>query len=254
MRLFYTYLLTLIVGYSLPIQAVELGDLTYYTESYPPYNFEENGFLRGIAIDLLLASTAKSKQPVRRTDIELVPWPRGYHQLTIGPNIVLFSTTRTKMREPLFKWAGPIAKTRVVLLAKRGRNIEIKEFKDALQYSVGAIRDDVGAQMAIANGYPSEKIYYAADGDSLAKQLEFARIDLWVYDEAVARWFIKRNGLNGEDFLSVFALSEGDLYYAFSKDVPDETVKVLQDNIDRVKSTPGRIGNTLYDDFLFQYF
>lgn len=230
-----------------------LNDLKFITESYPPYNFEENGFLRGIAVELLLAATSHTTNPIKRNKIKIMPWPRGYHALSAGPGVVLFSTARTEQRENLFKWAGPIAKADIVLIGKTKSGIKIRTFKDVFQYTIGTIRDDVGGQLVTSKGYPEKALFYAADANSLAKQLEFGRIDLWAYPEGVARWFLKRNGFKESDFKTYFTLSELKLYYAFSNDIPDHLVDKFQKNIDRIKEKPGSIGNTLYEDIIFNY-
>ncbi len=56
-----------------------LDKLTFITEVYPPY--DENDILEGIVVDPLVAVTAKSERPLRRKDIRLLPWPRGYSML-----------------------------------------------------------------------------------------------------------------------------------------------------------------------------
>ena len=80
----------------------ELDKLNFVTESYPPYNFKSQGMLKGIAVDLLLAATQKSAFSLSLNDIRLLPWPRAYKMAEEGPNIVLFSTTRTEQRETKF--------------------------------------------------------------------------------------------------------------------------------------------------------
>ena len=42
-----------------PVSASDLAALTYYTEQYPPYNYQENGTLKGVSVDLLGAITEK---------------------------------------------------------------------------------------------------------------------------------------------------------------------------------------------------
>lgn len=88
---------------------------------------------------------------------------------------------------------------------------------------------------------------------SLAKKLAVGRIQLWAYEENVARWFIKTNGLSNEDFVVVHVLKEAELYYAFSKDIDDALIESVQKGVDDVKATPGKIGKTLYDDILSDY-
>ena len=92
----------------LPIGAAEadsapssLATLTYLTEQYKPYNYQAAGEPpAGLAVELLhriWRQTETAEQP-----IQVLPWPRAYNQLNVQPDTVLFSTARTKEREPLF--------------------------------------------------------------------------------------------------------------------------------------------------------
>ncbi|MBL4800061.1 MAG: transporter substrate-binding domain-containing protein [Oleispira sp.] len=217
--------------------ASELDQLKFITESYPPYNFKSDGELKGIAVDLLLAATTKSSASLTAQQIKLLPWPRAYKMATLGPNTVLFSTTRTDEREQRFNWVGPIAPTRIILLAKKSDSIVIKSATDINKYKVGAIPNDIGDQLIKKIGVKSSTITHIAKAESLAKMLAVGRIKLWAYEENVARWFIKQAGLDNNDFESVYTLKESDLYYAFSKDIDEEVQAALQKSIDEVKAS-----------------
>jgi polar amino acid transport system substrate-binding protein len=217
--------------------ANELDQLKFITESYPPYNFKEKGKLQGIAVDLLLAATQKSSSTLTASKIKVFPWPRAYNMAIMGPNVVLFSTTRTEDREAKFNWVGPIAPTRIVLLAKKSSGIVISTPADIKKYTVGAIPNDIGDQLVKKLGVTSSSIKHVAKAESLAKMLGAGRIKLWAYEENVARWFIKKGGLNNSEFETVYTLKESDLYYAFSKDIKKGTLELLQKSIEEVKAS-----------------
>ncbi|MGM0643831.1 MAG: substrate-binding periplasmic protein, partial [Thermodesulfobacteriota bacterium] len=131
--------------------AMSAEELNYYTEDYPPYNYEKDGKLTGISVETL--KLVWEEMGVSPQEIELVPWARGYNKLKKSEGTCLFATTRTPAREDLFKWACPVAKgSRNVLIAKKDRNISIDSIEDANQYKVGAIRDDVAEQLFLSEG------------------------------------------------------------------------------------------------------
>lgn len=216
--------------------AEELDQLDFITESYPPYNFESDGKVTGIAVDLLLAAT-ENQSSLNAKKISVFPWPRAYKMATLGPRVVLFSTTRTDERENRFNWVGPIMATRIVLLAKKSDFIVINSPNDINKYVVGAIPNDVGDQLVKETGVKSSAITHIATAGSLAKMLSVGRIKLWAYEENVARWVIKQAGLDNNDFESVYTLKDSDLYYAFSKDINKETQNTLQESIDAIKAS-----------------
>jgi polar amino acid transport system substrate-binding protein len=217
--------------------AAELDQLNFITESYPPYNFERDGELKGISVDLLLAATKKASSELTAKKIQRFPWPRAYRMAITGPNIVLFSTTRTDEREQKFNWVGPIISTRIVLLAKKSDSIIINSPADINKYTVGTIPNDIGDQLVKKAGVKNSSLTHIAKAESLVRMLEAGRIKLWAYEENVARWFIKQAGLDNNDFESVYTLKESDLYYAFSKDIDKETQDVLQKSIDEVTAS-----------------
>lgn len=217
--------------------ANDIDGLEFVTENYPPYNFKDKGKLKGISVDLLLAASQRSSSMLSAKKIRVLPWPRGYKMAESGPNIVLFSTTRTEEREDKFNWVGPIIPTRIVLLAKKSNGIIINSPGDIKNHTVGAITDDIGDQLVQKLGVKASKIKHVPKAESLAKMLNAGRINLWAYEENVARWFIKKEGMNNNDFEAVYTLKESDLYYAFSKDISSEKQQHLQKSIDEVKAS-----------------
>ena len=215
--------------------AQELNQLQYITENYPPYNYEENGVLRGEAIELLIAATALAGSPVHARDVLLQPWARAFHNALEGPNRVLFSTTRTPEREALFKWAGPIGTNHIVLVGKKARHIRLDELTQLDRYRVGAVRDDVGELFLRDLHLEKTIITLGVQPESIAKMLESGRIDLWVYGESSAFNVLKQIGAKTQDYEVVHVLQTLELYYAFSADVDEKLVQQLQAAIDTIK-------------------
>lgn len=241
----------LLIGFS---QATSLNQLQYLTEDYPPYNYREGDAVTGLSIDLLLAAAKQSGIEFDTSNISLQPWPRAYRSALIRPDTVLFATTRTESREELFKWAGPISTTRIVLLAKRERGIEIANPMQIAQYRIGVIRDDVGEQLLLGLGIPRDSMVESSVPQTLAKQFTKNRIDVWAYEENVARWWLKKEKLGNDDLEVVFVLREGELYYAFNQMTDDEVVRQLQQGIDAVKQSSDDGLKSDYETILEKYF
>ncbi|TFH92377.1 substrate-binding periplasmic protein [Vibrio ouci] len=235
-----------------PVRSAQINELTYLTEQYPPYNFEQDGVLQGIAVDVLQAVGKQSQSPITLPQIQLQPWPRAYRATLIKPNTVLFSTTRTPLREHIFQWAGPISPTRIVVLAKRSRNIEINHAMALAQYRIGVIRDDVGEQLLLELGVPRDSMVESSVPDTLADQLTKERIDLWAYEENVAKWWIKKGGYDAEEYEVVYVLREGELYFAFNLEVDRTMILHFQNALNDLKRTP-ESGTSIYQQILNKY-
>lgn len=213
------------------------GPLTILTEEFPPYNFTEDGRLRGISTDILRLMLAEAGMDVPVESFQVLPWSRAYNDVLSHPDTMLFSVTRTKERENLFKWIGPIAPNRNVLLARKDRRLIIRDFSDVLHLKVGAIRDDAGEQLLVARGYPLKWIDVTSDARSNILKLETGRIDLFAYPETVFKLLVSQGGKNVEDYETVFVLHEGYVYFAVNRNTPDETVQKLQKALDALKES-----------------
>ena len=132
--------------------AQSMDDLALLTEQYPPFNFKKDGQLQGISIDLLELMLKKAGSQLTRKDIQLLPWARAYKKTMENKNTVLFVTTRTKERENLFKWVGPITDTSIMLIAKKGDDIHINSLEEIKKYKIGVISEDVGEQLLVKDG------------------------------------------------------------------------------------------------------
>lgn len=227
--------------FSLPICASsterDFGDYIYFTEEYPPYNYVQNGQLTGISVDLLQVAAKKAGREIPDNRIRVLPWARSYKLTQMTAFSVLFSTARTKQREDLFKWVGPIASSRIVLLGKKEPSIRISNKEQIKQYSIGVIIDDVGEQLITHPSIMADKIEYAHSNGSLIRMLESGRIDLWAYEEQVALWAIHETGYNPQDYEVVFSLEEVDYYYALNKNAPDLFVQSFQQALDKLKAS-----------------
>ena len=216
--------------------AASVDDIVFMTEQYPPYNFEENDKLQGIAVDTLALMLQKVESNQTRDDIKLLPWAHGYKRALSEPNTCLFSTTRIEEREHLFKWVGPIAPNNFGLIARKDKNIKVGSMDELKTFKIGTIRDDVAEQFLVNAGVSLDDMERVAKTILNIKKLNFGRIDLWAYGEDVAMWELKAHGFNPADYESVYVLNRKDLYFAFHKDTPDSVIQKLQTAIDTLKT------------------
>ncbi len=214
-------------------------NLTVLTENnFLPYNYIDDGKLEGISVELVEDMLNKTDI---KTDITVVPWDRGYNLLKKGPNIALFSTVRSKQREPHFKWVGPLGSIKMVFLAKKGFNKTIKSIEDIKKLdSVGLqIEEDYTSEALKDAGF--KNLTYSGVNSLNAFYLHTGKIDVWFGTEFQMVEHIKKMNLNPDDFEVVYRADELgldiDLYLALSKDVDDAVVEKLQSALDEIKSS-----------------
>ncbi len=236
-----------------PVSASALESLVYYTEEYPPFNYREDGEIKGIAVDLLREAAALSGDTIPDNNIILLPWSRSYRSALLKENSGLFSTTRTPHREELFQWVGPIDVTQVTVMARKGSGIVIKEPLDIGKYRIGVMRDDVGEQMLFTLGIPKESIQEASNVSRLIEQLYKNRVDLIVYDQRSANWLVDKAGYSKDSFESVYVMQQREIYYAFNKSVDEKIIKQLQKSLDALKTTTDTNGINRYQAIIKDY-
>lgn len=232
--------LTLTFGFSIPssILAQSVDELNLMTENYPPYNFKDGGKLQGISVDLLVSMLEKLNSKQSRDSIRLTPWARGYQDLLKKKNTCLFATTRTEEREKLFKWVGPISSTTISLIARKDRNVKINSEKEIMKYRIGVVREDIGEQLLVSAGIELSKLDRIGGVNATLqsiKKLNKGRFEAWSYEENVAKWEIKENGFNPDEYEIVYTLKEGELYYAFHRDTSGSLIQKLQNTLDELK-------------------
>lgn len=222
---------------SLPAQT--LDDLIIVTEEYPPFNFTAGEKRQGIATDTLIEMLKLSGSNQSRADIAFLPWARAYNLAVNNQNVLLYSTTRTEAREKLFKWVGPILRSKFVLFARKDANLKIDSIRDIKErkLNVGVVLHDVGEEMLLEQGVNRARLYRYNKGTHLVEMLHNNRIDLLAYGQIATRWFFKNKGYAQDDFEEVFFLQKSDYYYALNKNTDDKIVSQLQAAFDQVKAS-----------------
>lgn len=67
--------------------------------------------------------------------------------------MVLFSTTRTQVREPLFQWACSLGTLELNLYALKRSAPALTKLEDAKHLLVATVREDVGEQLLLSQGF-----------------------------------------------------------------------------------------------------
>lgn len=230
-----------------------LEKLTFYTEHLPPYNYEENGSVKGLSIDLLEAITLRMGHQIPRENVQIVPWETGYQSALTQNNSVIFSTGRIPSRESLFWWAGPISVERDVLFANADTALTITTLGDVKGLRVGVTPGHAGTQVLLDAGVSENQIVTDANVSELIRKLQADEIDLWCYPELTGRHYAEKETGNYYAFKVVFPLEDMGIYYAFSRDVPESTVQAFQNVLDTLKEEKDETGITTYKRILGRY-
>lgn len=213
--------------------AVDAEELTIITESAPPNSYIENDKLTGRAVEIVQAVLKEIGMEGHK--IKVYPWVRGYRMLENEKNVALFATSRTKARENLFKWAGPITTNEVNLYKLKSRDdIQVKKIEDLKKYKVGSGRSDQKTQFLLSKGI---KIHYVNEDKQNIDKLFLGRIDIFPYASTRLKYDTIVNGYDPKQIEKIFTVKEisRDVYVAFSKSTDDKIVQMFQKGFDAIK-------------------
>lgn len=212
------------------------NDLTLYTEENPPFNYRENGEVRGASVDLLLELFRHLKVDKRREEIVILPWARGYSETQRRKNALLFATVRTPERETLFKWVGPISDGNVALLGRADGTARLSNPNDFAKRFFGVSKTSREEQLLLSAGADPEKFLYVQSNDSALHMLARGRFDFWARDVAVMSWTLKKGKFDKRAFKVVYSFDKLPLYFALNKDTDENIVKNLQAALEVLRS------------------
>jgi len=222
-----------------------LPEFQIMTENWKPYNYSENGKIKGLSTDILILMLKKTGSTQGREDIKIYPWARSYKIALLNPDTILYSTVRTKKRDKIFKWVGPITEIKLNIYALKEKNIEIDSFEDMKKYKIGTLRDDVTEDMlAEITGMDVKEFQQVHSNILNTRKLYFGRVDLIAQSRDTLLATCKREGLDPERFEAVTSLGTKDLYYAFHKSTSEVVIKTFQNAFDDLKKN-GKVSEIL---------
>ncbi|KUG14336.1 abc-type amino acid transport, signal transduction system, periplasmic component/domain [hydrocarbon metagenome] len=228
-------------------------DLLFVTEEYPPFNYVENGTLRGIAVDLLHAVYREMGSTLAPGQVQVLPWTDAYEAARSTRNTAVFATVRLPEREHLFRWVGPLASERKVIFGDPHRDYAISGPGDLSGYRIGVVEDDAAGPELRAAGVDAANIIEARDVPALIALMQEGEIDLWCYGDLAGRYFTRNVTGNPDTFAIVSTLETRALYYAFHPETPDSVIDAFQAALDSVRYEPDQAGVTEYQRVVYHY-
>ncbi len=200
------------------------AELTILTENLPPLNYVKAGVLVGPSVEIVkeIQRRVGSREPIK-----VYPWARAYKMALEEENIVLFGTTHTEARHNIFKWVGPLARKRDILVAKKGTGIKITSLEDAKKVKrIGTLREDTRERFLKSHGFTN--LESVSDEQKNAKKLVLERIELWAYKKPGLKTVCELAGVDYNEVEEVYSLREIDVSIAFSKKTSDSIVQMWQ--------------------------
>lgn len=208
------------------------------TEQYAPFNFEEDGQIKGLGADQI-------REVMRRSgvayDMELLPWSRAIGLAREKPMTCVFTTAHTVDRNEHFKWVEPLLVERTLLIRAAGSGVAPADLTAATAFRTGTQTNDYTVELLRNAGFT--QIDLARDLDLTLTKLLSGRVDLM----AVSESFFHRLQDKGVAVEDVAVLHEQVFSLACSLKTPDEIVARMQ------KALTAMIADGTQEEILARY-
>lgn len=194
-------------------------------ELYPAAYHDEQGKVSGWAIDVV---SELEHRTGATAPIAFYPWARAYKIALTTPDVLIFTMVRNAEREPLFKWIGPISRSRVVLLGLPDAKKKIHGVDDAKALRIGIVNNDAKGDLVRKLGFANLNPVTSITQNY--RMLLDRRIDAMVVANTFWQKQVRDLGYSTEQFAELVPLTDEIVsYLAFSQGTPDDTVRRWSD-------------------------
>lgn len=206
--------------------------ITLLTEEWPPFNYSEDGVVKGFSVEIVQAVMRDLKE---NHPITILPGQRAMLVLNGGGRTMFFSMIRTAERESLYKWIGPFGEQSIYFFKRKGEGLSIKTLDDAKRVDKVCSRS-VGLvfNLLMAAGFTNLDTGTSPEGIYL--KAVNGRCDLAIGESAlgVAYWLNKSGVAPDALEKTAVKIAESPFYIAASKDLADAEIARWQQALDKV--------------------
>jgi polar amino acid transport system substrate-binding protein len=225
----FKYLIIFLISF---FNSVVLGvELDVVTEDLKPYNYVENGKLKGLSTHIV-------KQLLDKTGINykisVYPWARAYHIAQTKQNVLIYTIIKTPRREALFKWVGPLGKggTTSLYRLKKNKYINATTIEQAREYIIGTANSTMDHIWLKGEGF--SKLQTPARIEQAIKMFFKERTDMIAFDDSVIADEFNNLGFDLNDVERVMPLFSAPPYMALSYSTSDDVFEKLQKAYDEL--------------------
>lgn len=205
--------------------------LELLTDEHKPFNYTEDGSLKGLGPDLLGVICSELNIPFSS---KVLPWDRAYETVLANEHAVLYSTVLNAERKSLFKWAGPYASVDWVFYASSPNPVEITSLDNARSVQgIGVLASNAITQHLLSEGF--NNLVYCENNQDAFNKLLAGEITLYPSDKITAEAALTARGKSIYDVTGKLNFHTNLVYFAFNKAVPDWVVNDFQRVIDKTK-------------------
>ncbi len=229
-------LVSLLVSMSSGALWAEEKKLSVVTEEWAPYNFLEDGVLKGFSVEVVQSIMERLNLKIA---IDMYPSMRTTLMLGSVPGTMMITMLRTPEREDKYKWIGPLGDGAIYFYKKQGNPIEISSLEDAKKVKLIGCRHAGLVLSTLKSAGFHNLDPTSTDGESVYKKLLLERCDLAISDTPLGvKHILKKLGLPANALVqTAVKLVGAPLYIACSTDIADREIALWQKALDGLKAS-----------------
>lgn len=192
--------------------------LDVVTLQYPPYEYLEDGEVKGVAVEIVKEVFKRMKRPI---NISLYPWDKSLDMIKMGEADAIFSIFKTPEREAFANYSHEVLIPQVIALfvTKDSHIVFDGDLTKLSKYTFGVVRTVSYGSIfddAVKNGV-IQSIETSETGEENMKKLLQGRFDVLISNRYGALVIVKR--MNKTDRVRELApaIQSVPSYIAFSK-------------------------------------
>lgn len=220
---------------SISVYSTEKSSYTIITEEWPPYNYSDNGEIKGFAYEIVKYILNDLKIESR---VEIMSPKRADYILENSSRVVYFSLFRTREREEKYKWIGTISEEEIYFYKKKGSPVSINNLDDARRVKrISTRKEGLVYSFLRNNGFMN--LDTTRINESIYLKVILDRNELAIGESSIGVSYLLKKMNQPPDILEktqvcIFKL---DLYIATSRDIPDSEIQNWQNSLDKMKKS-----------------
>ena len=220
--------------------------LSLVTEDYPPYAYEENGQIKGIAVEIVSALVKEAKI---NASTDIYPFARAFHNATTKADTGIFPLIKLPEREKLLIWGSELFPINAYVYTLKSRSeIKVNSVADLHKLANGAILN--AADHIYLKELGVKNIQTVVKLEQNLQKMLLGRIDTVIMPEVCFNFIVKKMKLDKNKFhkaLKVKRLSTS-AYLAFNKQTDQQIIDRLNGAFKVIKE------NGIYKKIIDRYY
>ena len=213
------------------------GDFIAMGAPYPPYCVSSGLSVKGMAVSTLTTIMDMCGTPIEDREIKLMPWAYAYESAARQPQRILLNAQRNLRTEHLYKWVGPMATAKIVLIGRKRDKLFIPTREQLMDYRIATVRWSRPEKTLLAGGMNEGNLLRSPSHVQALRRLDKGEADLFASTELGAAGQLVGMGLPPDEFTVYFTFDEEPLYFAFSRDTDDGLIHRLNRALQEIKAT-----------------